>query len=60
MRGALVFVVIGVAVMLGISPARKLEWATPIAIANLLIFALIWSCFVEYVVTALSYWRDRR
>lgn len=51
---------IGVAVMLGISPARKLEWATPIAIANLLIFALIWSCFVEYVVTALSYWRDRR
>ena len=59
-RGALVFVVIGVAVMLGISPARKLEWATPIAIANLLIFALIWSCFVEYIVTALSYWRDRR
>ncbi len=59
-RGALVFVVIGVAVMLGVSPARKLEWATPIAIANLLVFALIWSCFVEYIVTALSYWRDRR
>ena len=59
-RAALVFVVIGVAVMLGVSPARKLEWATPIAIANLLVFALIWSCFVEYIVTALSYWRDRR
>ncbi|MFT3806810.1 hypothetical protein [Arenimonas sp.] len=59
-RGALVFVVIGVAVMLGLSPARKLEWATPIAVSNLLVFALIWSCFVEYVVTALSYWRDRR
>lgn len=59
-RAALVFVVIGVAVTLGLSPARKLEWATPIAIANLLVFALIWSCFVEYIVTALSYWRDRR
>lgn len=59
-RGALVFVVIGVAVMLGISPARKLEWATPIAVANLLVFGLIWSCFVEYLVTALWYWRDRR
>lgn len=59
-RGALVFAVIGVAVTLGFSPVAKLAWATPIAVANLLIFALIWSCFVEYVVTALSYWRDRR
>lgn len=59
-RGALVYVVIGVAVMLALSPAAKLAWATHIAIAHLLVFALVWHCLVEYAVTAVSYWRDRR
>lgn len=58
-RGALVSCVIGIAVMLGISPAEKLHWATHIAIANLLVFALVWGCLVEYAVAAISYWRDR-
>jgi uncharacterized membrane protein YjfL (UPF0719 family) len=59
-RGALVAVVIGIALMLTFSPAEKLRWATPIAIANLLVFALIWSCLVEYAITAFNYRRDRR
>ena len=59
-RLALVFVVIGIALMLTFSPAEKLRWATPIALGNLLVFALIWSCLVEYAVAALGYWRDRQ
>ena len=59
-RGALTLCVIGVAVMLGLSADEKLDWATPVAIANVLIFSLLWSGLVEYAVTALSYWRDRR
>ncbi len=59
-RGALVFCVIGIAVMLGLTPADRLAWATPIMIAHLLVFALVWHCLVEYFVTAVSYWRDRR
>jgi hypothetical protein len=59
-RRSLVFGVIGVAVTLGLSPAARLDWATPIAIAHLLIFLLVASGLIEYAVTALSYWRDRR
>lgn len=59
-RGALTLCVIGVAVMLALSPSAKLAWATPPAIANLLVFALLWSSVVEHAVTAISYVRDRR
>lgn len=59
-RGALVFSLFGVAVMYGLSPPERLAWATPIATAHLLVFVLVWHCLVEYFVTALSYWRDRR
>ncbi|WP_148040904.1 hypothetical protein [Montanilutibacter psychrotolerans] len=59
-RGALVAVVIGLAVLLGLSPASRLAWASHLMIANLLIFALMWSCFVEYAATAAYYWRERR
>lgn len=59
-RGALTFCVIVVAVMLGLSPVSKLTWATPTAIANVLIFSLLWSSLIEYAVTAISYLRDRR
>jgi hypothetical protein len=51
---------IGLALLLGFSPASKLDWAPPPMIAHLLIVGLILSCVVEYGVTALSYWRDRR
>ena len=59
-RGALVFVIIGLAVMLGFSPAAKLQWATHFMIANLLVFALMWGWLCEYAATVAMYWRDRR
>lgn len=59
-RGATVFVVIGIAAMLGLSPAWKLAWASHIVIAQMLVFALVWGSIMEYAVTAVSHWRDRR
>ena len=40
--GAFALCIIGIAVMLGMSPPEKLLWAKPPVIANLLIFALLW------------------
>lgn len=59
-RGALVFCLVGLVVMFGFSPQSKLDWATPIAVAHLLVFALVWHSLVEYFVTGISYWWDRR
>jgi len=59
-RYATVFAVFGIAVTLGLSPADRLEWASHIVIAHLLVFALVWGSVAEYAVTALSHWRDRR
>ena len=59
-RGASMFVVFGIAVTLGLSPASRLAWATPIVISQMLVFALVWGSVMEYAVTALSHWRDRR
>jgi hypothetical protein len=59
-RGALVAVVVGFAVLFGFTPADRLGWATPIAIANLLVFGLVWHTLVEYAATVVAYWRDRR
>jgi hypothetical protein len=58
-RGALIFSIVGVAVTLGFTPADRLEWATPLMIGNLLIFALMWGWLCEYVATLILYWRDR-
>lgn len=58
-HGALAFTIVGIAVMFGFSPAERLAWATPIVIANLLMFALLWSCFVGSVVALVLYRRDR-
>jgi uncharacterized membrane protein YidH (DUF202 family) len=59
-RGALVFCVVGIAVMLGFSPPGRLLWASHFMVANLLVFALMWHCLVEYAATTLMYLRDRR
>ncbi len=59
-RGALILGIIGVAVMLSFTPAEKLEWATPLMIGNLLIFALMWGWLCEYVAILAYYWKDRR
>lgn len=59
-RSALIFSIAGFAVMLGFTPVSRLEWATPLMIGNLLIFALMWAWLCEYVATLVYYWRDRR
>ena len=59
-RGALIFCVIGIAVMLSFTSAARLDWATPLMIGNLLVFALMWGWLCEYVATLVYYRRDRR
>jgi len=58
-RGAITVCVVGMAVMLAFSPADRLQWATHLMIANLLVFALMWGCLFEYAAAAVAYWRDR-
>lgn len=45
---------------LGLSPPEKLVWATPLAVANMLVFALVWSSLFEHAAAAVHYWRDTR
>ena len=59
-RGALTFCLIGLVVMLGFSPAEKLQWATPTMLACQLLFVLLWASLVRNAVVAIMYWRDRR
>lgn len=59
-RGALTFCLIGLIVMLGLSPAEKLQWATPTLLAFQLLFVLLWASLVRNAVVAIMYWRDRR
>lgn len=58
-HSALIFCIVGIA-MLSFTPADRLEWATPLMIGNLLIFALMWGRLCEYVATLAYYCRDRR
>lgn len=58
-RGALIFCIVGI-VMLGFTPADRLEWATPRMIGSLLVFALMLGWLCEYVVTLAYYRRDRQ
>lgn len=59
-RGALTFCLIGLIAMLGLSPAVKLQWATPTMLAFQLLFILLWASLVRNAVVAIMYWRDRR
>lgn len=58
-RGALIFGIVGIAVMLSFTPPERLTWATPLMIGNLLVFALMWGWLCEYAATLLQYHRDR-
>lgn len=58
-RFGLVAFCVGMAGLLGVSPEDRLQWATHLVIANLLILGLMLSCLLEYVGTAVYYWRDR-
>lgn len=59
-RFVLVAGVVVVAVLLGFSPADRLQWATPLMLAHVMILILMVSNLVETAVQAVSYWRDRR
>ncbi len=59
-RAALTFCLIGLIAMLGLSPAEKLQWATPTMLAFQLLFVLLWASLVRNAVVAIMYWRDRR
>lgn len=59
-RAGLSIFVLAMAVMFGFSPLDHLAWAKPMTISNVLMIGLIGSCLLEYAVTGLSYWRDRR
>ena len=48
------------AVLLGLSPPHRLQWASHFMVANLLVFALMWGWLVEYAATVVMYVRDRR
>ena len=58
-RIALTVLIIGIAVTIGLSPPEKLQWATHLLIANLLILALMAGCLVGYAASIVYYWRDR-
>lgn len=58
--GAMTVYVIGLALMLGFSPADRLQWATHFMIGNLLVLSLMVACGFEYAAKAALYWRDRR
>ena len=53
------FLVIGLAVTLGLTPSDRLEWARPIVISHALIFLLVLSSLVGCVATVWLYRRDR-
>lgn len=59
-RLALSVLVIALAVTFAFSPLDRLAWAKPMTIANLLMTGLIASSLLEYLVTGVAYWRDRR
>ncbi len=56
---ALSVFVISVAITLAFSPLDRLAWAKPMAISNVMIFGLIASSALGYLVTGVAYWRDR-
>lgn len=59
-HGALVSIVIVYALLLGFSPAVKLQWASHLMIADMLVLALMWSCLFGHAAAALLYMRDRQ
>lgn len=52
--------VLSIAVMFAFSPLDHLQWARPMTISNLMMSGLIASSLLEYAVTGVAYWRDRR
>ena len=53
-----VFVLV-IAVMFAFSPLDRLTWAKPMTISNLMLYGLIASSALGYLVTGVTYWRGR-
>ena len=59
-RNVLVTLVLMLAFKFAFSPAGELAWATPLAIAHLLVFGVVVHTLAEYAATVHAHWRDRR
>ena len=59
-RGATVFCIIGIAVLLGFSDTDRLQEFSYPFIAQMLMLTLLWGLWFDQLVAALLYWRDRR
>ncbi len=59
-RMGLSIFVIAIALLFAFSPLERLAWAQPMTISNLMMTGLIASCLLEYAVTGVAYWHDRR
>lgn len=59
-RGVAATGVVAMAVLLGFSPADRLQWASHFMIANLLVLALMCAWLAECAATGLLYLRDRK
>jgi hypothetical protein len=59
-RGVLLTLALMLAVTLAFTPAERLAWATPVAIAHLIVFGVVVHTLVEYAATVHAHWRDRR
>lgn len=59
-QGAVTVMLIGLALLLGLSPPEKLHWATLPMIANQLVLVLMVGCLVQNGASAVRHWLDRR
>lgn len=59
-RCATAFCVIAIAVMLGFSDTERVRQFSYPFIAQMLMFALMWGLWLDQLVAAILYWRDRR
>jgi hypothetical protein len=58
-HGVLALAIVAIAVTLGLTPPERLSWASPIAVANLLMFALVAAAFAGHGAALWHYRRDR-
>ena len=58
-HGVLALAIVAIAVTLGLTPPARLSWASPIAVANLLMFALVAAAFAGHGAALWHYRRDR-
>jgi len=52
--------IVALAILLGISPADRLQWAPLPMVANLLVLVLMVGCLVDNAASAVRHWLDRR